>query len=122
MVLKLDLRDDEVAQDMICLIMNDKNLQTPEKAVQSAVNEELKKRLISVGWASIAYSIWGHDWGHDDGFERPFCTLEEPIFDVQLSDTQWEIVREVASSEKTDETTAVCYLLLFAMEQLGYHV
>lgn len=31
MVLKLDFRDDEIAQDMICLIMNDKNLQTPEK-------------------------------------------------------------------------------------------
>mgnify|MGYP000189525357 FL=1 len=28
MVLKLDFRDDEIAQDMICLIMNDKNLQT----------------------------------------------------------------------------------------------
>lgn len=46
MVLKLDFRDDEIAQDMICLIMNDKNLQTPEKAVQSAVNEKLKNRLI----------------------------------------------------------------------------
>ena len=118
MVLKLDFWDDEIAQDMICLIMNDKNLQTPEKAVQSAVNEKLKNRLISEGWASIAYSIWGHD----DGFERPFGTLEEPIFNVELSDIQWEIVREVAASEETDETTAVCYLLLFAMEQLGYHV
>lgn len=105
MVLKLDFRDDEIAQDMICLIMNDKNLQTPEKAVQSAVNEKLKNL-----------------WGHDDGFERPFGTLEEPIFNVELSDIQWEIVREVAASEETDETTAVCYLLLFAMEQLGYHV
>ena len=118
MVLKLDLRDDEVAQDMICLIMKDKNLETPEKAVQSAVNEGLKNRLISEGWAAIAYSIWGHE----DNFERPFGTLEEPNFDVQLFDTQWEIVREVAASEKTDEATAVCYLLLFAMEQLGYHV
>ena len=30
MVLKLDFRDDEIAQDMICLILNDKNLQTAE--------------------------------------------------------------------------------------------
>ena len=43
MVLKLDFRDDEIAQDMICLIMNDKNLQTPEKAVQSGGKREAQE-------------------------------------------------------------------------------
>lgn len=97
--------------------MKDKRLATPAEAVQTSVTEKLKKRLIREGWASLAYPIWGHD-----NYNRPWETLAEPVFEVELSNAQWKMVQEVAVFEKTSETTAVCYLILFTMEQLGYHV
>lgn len=112
----LDLSDNIAAQDMISIIMRSKGL-TSKCAVTFSINDEMYLCIKKTGWASIAYSAWGH--GDPD---RKWEKLDNPIIEIGLDESQMRLVDDVAKSEDIDVETAVCYFLIFTMQSLGYHI
>lgn len=115
----LDFHNNKKAQDMIAIIMQAKNLTAPE-AVSYAVNKKICNRIIETGWAYYAYNEWDH--GRPD---RKFNKLDEPAIEVDFTQEQMELINRVCRQERIDRTrlkTAICYFLIFVMEELGHHI
>lgn len=54
--MKLDLKNNAAEQDMIRIIMREKDL-SAEDAVAFAVNRYIYQKIIKVGYASIAFGL-----------------------------------------------------------------
>ena len=104
------------AQDMVNIIMRDKNF-TAKEAIEFAINRDNCMRILKEGYAGIAYDLWGHAEP-----EREWDELDNPIIQIELSDSQRKLIDIVVDSEKTNSTTAICYFLVFTMDFLGYHI
>ncbi len=114
--MKLDLRNNTAAQDMICIIMREKNLSVHD-AIDFAINRDMYQKILKEGYASIAFDLWGHD-----DPTREWETLEEPIMDLELDKLRSRLVEDIAEKQDVDAETAICYFLIFTMDFLGYHI
>ena len=112
----LDTKKDKAAQDMIRIIMRDKDL-TAAEAVAYAVNEDIYDAIMAVDWASIALSLWGHDEP-----ERKWFQLTPKEITIDLDEKQLLLVDKVMEREEVDFVTAIEYFLIFTMDSLGYHI
>ncbi|MBQ7374280.1 MAG: hypothetical protein IJW64_06970 [Clostridia bacterium] len=114
--LSINYADDEIAQDMICTIMKEKNL-TPAKAILSSITQRNCVTILSTGWAGIAVSHWGHA-----NPDREWQTLENPVVELKLSKDKERLVAIVMEKEKISLAEALQYFMIFSLEALGYHI
>ena len=114
--LSINYADDEIAQDMICTIMKEKNL-TPEKAILSSITQKNCVTILSTGWAGMAVSLWGHD-----NPDRDWQTLENPVVELKLSKDKERLVAIVMEKEKISLPDALLYFMIFTLSSLGYHI
>ena len=114
--LSINYADDEIAQDMICTIMKEKNL-TPAKAVLSSITQKNCVTILSTGWAGMAVSLWGHD-----NPDREWQTLESPVVELKLSKDKERLVAIVMEKEKISLPEALQYFMIFSLKALGYHI
>lgn len=114
--LSINYADDKIAQDMICTIMEEKNL-TPAKAILSSITQRNCVTILSTGWAGIAVSHWGHD-----NPEREWQTLENPVVELKLSKDKERLVAIVMEKERISLAEALQYFMIFSLEALGYHI
>lgn len=114
--MKLDLSNNAAAQDMIRIIMREKNLLVHD-AIDFAINRDMHQRILKEGYASIAFDLWGHD-----DPEREWDILDEPIIDLELDKLRGRLVEDIAEKQDVDAETAICYFLIFTMDFLGYHI
>lgn len=114
--LSISYADDEIAQDMICTIMKEKNL-TPAKAVLSSITQRNCVTILSTGWAGIAVSHWGHD-----NPDREWKTLENPVVELKLSKDKERLVAIIMEKEKISLPEALQYFMIFSLDALGYHI
>ena len=114
--LSINYADDEIAQDMICTIMKEKNL-TSAKAILSSITQRNCVTILSTGWAGIAVSLWGHD-----DPDREWKTLENPVVELKLSKDKERLVSIVMEKEKISLAEALQYFMIFSLEALGYHI
>lgn len=112
----LDLRNNAAAQDMIRIIMREKDLSAKD-AVTFAVNRDIHQKILKEGYASIALDLWGHD-----NPERIWDTLSNPVVDLELDKLQERLIEDISEKEKVNYETAICYFLIFTMDYLGYHI
>lgn len=112
----LDLSNNAAAQDMIRIIMREKNLLVND-AIDFAINRDIHQRILKEGYASIAFDLWGHD-----DPEREWDILDEPIIDLELDNLRGRLVEDIAEKQDVDTETAICYFLIFTMDFLGYHI
>lgn len=101
---------------MIRIVMRDKNLSAQE-AVQYAVNSQNFVNIERTGWTGMALNLWGHA-----DRDREWMTLKKPVFDVELSLGQKNLIDMVVRAEKISRNTAIAYFLIFTMDELGYHI
>ncbi len=113
---KFDLTNELAAQDMICLIMKDKNLSL-EQAIKFAICKTIFKLIDETGWAGIALDLWGHA-----EYDREWETLSSPIIEIELDDLQNNLIKLIMAKSKVNKETALGYFLIFVMEELGYHI
>ena len=114
--LSISYADDEIAQDMICTIMKEKNL-TPAKAVLSSITQRNCVTILSTGWAGMAVSHWGHA-----NPDREWQTLENPVVELKLSKDKERLVAIVMEKEKISLAETLQYFMIFSLETLGYHI
>jgi len=112
----LDLKNNLAAQDMIRIVMREKNL-SPKEAIEFSINREIHQKILKEGYASIALDLWGHD-----DPEREWNVLDDPIFELNLDKLQERLIEDIAEKEDVDTETTVCYFLIFTMDFLGYHI
>ena len=116
MMLKLDLTNNLAAQDMISIVMREKNL-SPIEAIGFSINREMLQKILKEGYASIALDLWGHD-----DPEREWGVLDELILELDLDKLQERFIEDIIEKEGVDTETAICYFLIFTMDFLGYHI
>lgn len=112
----LNFKDNINAQDMIRIIMKEKNL-TEEESVDFAVNEFRYMDVMEKRYADIALDLWGHE-----DPDREFATINKPILKLDLGERKEKLVKNVSRRFEVDIETAVCYFLIFTMDFLGYHI
>lgn len=115
-MIKIDLSKHSCAQDIVTIIMRDKNL-SAEDALKYAINKTIYKNIIKAGYASIALDLWGHS-----DPEREWDVLESPIIQVEFDKLTQNLINDIMEKEDVDFETAISYFLLFTMEALGYHI
>ena len=114
--MKLDLSDNAAAQDMIRIIMREKDLSAND-AVTFAVNRDMHQKILKEGYASIAFDLWGHD-----NPERVWYTLQNPVVNLEFDKLQEKLIEDISEKENVNYEIAICYFLIFAMAHLGYHI
>lgn len=114
--MKLDFTKNFAAQDMIRIIMRDKDL-CEKAAIDFAINKDMYQEIVNKGYASIAFNLWGHD-----DPEREWDELAEPIMEIELSEEKEKLIADIADKEKVETEIAVSYFLIFTMDLLGYHI
>ena len=112
----LDFTKSAISQDMIGIIMNEKNL-TKEEAVSFAVNEKIAQDIIDFKAVGIAYSTWGY---MNPG--RMMITLQDPIIDVKFNEEQIGLIKKVMKSENAPLHFTIGYFLLLTMYSFGYFI
>lgn len=115
-MIKIDLSKHSGAQDMVTIIMRDKNLSV-EDALKYAINKTIYQNIIKAGYASIALDLWGHD-----DPQREWDVLVSPIVQVEFDKLTQNLINDIMEKEDVDFETAISYFLLFTMEALGYHI
>ena len=78
-IIKLDFQNQANAQDMLCKLMREKNINA-EKAILSSINKNNCINILSTGWANIALGLWGHD--------NPYAEkekLENAVVEIKLA-------------------------------------
>lgn len=106
----------DAAQDMINIIMSEKNL-SASQAVKYAINEKIYRKIVEAGYASIALMLWGHD-----DYDRKWKQLKNAFIEVDIDSTSSKLIDDIMERESVDFTTAITYFLLFTVETLGYHI
>ena len=114
--MNLNFTNHPAAQDMINIIIKEKNLSASE-ALNYAINREMYRKVRDNGWASIALQLWGHD-----DFERIPTILDNPLINVEFDKLQERLIEDIAEKRDVDNETAISYFLLFVMESLDYHI
>ncbi|HCC34132.1 MAG TPA: hypothetical protein DEQ02_00235 [Ruminococcaceae bacterium] len=115
-MIKLNFTNNLAAQDMIRIVMKEKDLAEKE-AIEYSINRDIYQKILEEGYASIALDIWGHD-----NPEREWSVLDKPIFELSLDKLKERLVEDIAEKEDVDTETAICYFLIFTMDFLGYHI
>ena len=115
-MIKLNFTNHPAAQDMIRIIMKDKDLSVNE-AIYYSINTNVYKRIIETGWGPIALPLWGHG-----GPSRKWKKIDNPHIEIDLDDSKFNAVKEIEKLNKIDTETAISYFLIFTMEALGYHI
>ncbi|WP_293718343.1 hypothetical protein [uncultured Phascolarctobacterium sp.] len=115
-MIRLNLQKNLEAQDMIRIIMRDKNLSV-KGAIDFAINRDMHQNILKAGYASIALDLWGHD-----DLERKWDILDNPVFDLELDKLRQRLVEDISERQHVDVETAICYFLIFTMDYLGYHI
>jgi len=115
-MMKLNLTENFAAQDMIRIVMKEKNLSVKE-AIEFSINREMHQKILKEGYASIALDLWGHD-----DPEREWNVLDEPIFELDLDKLKENLIKDISEKEDVEAETAICYFLIFTMDFLGYHI
>lgn len=115
-MLKLNFSGNFIAQDMVSIIMRDKNVSAGE-AVAMAITPEIYEILQDAGWAPIAFDLWGHAEP-----EKEMIALDDPAITVELPRERELLISNVMKQERIDVETAVGYFLVFMMGKLGYHI
>lgn len=113
---KLDFTNQFALQDMIYLIMQEKNLSIKE-AIKFAIKKELLFRIQETDWAEIAIQHWGHD-----NPERKWNSLRKPIIEIEFSEDERKTLDYLIKRYQIDLEMALGYFLVFTMESLGYHI
>lgn len=95
---------------------------TPTETIQAVISDERTVQAISEGWGTIALSLWGHGDGKID--EEDFTKLDEPEFEVPLTDDQVANLIAYADADETMESIEelVGIFLIFEADALGFHV
>lgn len=114
--MNLNFNDNVAAQDMISIIIKEKGL-SAEKAVKFAVNKNICEKILSTGWASIALDLWGHD-----DPDRKWSVIDNPTLEIVFEETEQQLINTIVKKENVDIETAICYFIIFTMEELGYHI
>lgn len=114
--ISLNFTNDEIAQDMLVKIMNDKKL-NPEKAILSSITQKMFVRIIETGWGQVALPLWGHD-----NPDRKWEKLDNPIVEIKLNKDKERLVSVIMEKENVQFKTAVMFFMLFTLESLGYHI
>lgn len=115
-MIKLDLRNNLAAQDMIRIIMKEKGL-SKEEAVEFSISREMHDEILELGYASIALGLWGHD-----DPDRKWNKLDDAGVELKLDILKENLVENIAMKQKVNTETAICYFLIFTMDLLGYHI
>ena len=115
-MIQLNLTDNSAAQDMVRIVMKEKNLSAKE-AIEFSINREMHQKILKEGYASIALDLWGHD-----DPEREWDVLDNPIFELELDKLKENLIEDISEKEDVGAETAVCYFLIFTMDFLGYHI
>jgi hypothetical protein len=115
-MIKLNLSNNLAAQDMISIVMKEKDLSATQ-AIEYSISRDRHQKILQEGYASIALDLWGHD-----NPERKWKTLDELILDLELDEEKEHFVEDIAEKEGVDTEIAVCYFLIFLMDRLGYHI
>ena len=113
---KFDFTENYNLQDMIYLIMKDKNL-SKEDALKYAINKDAAIKILEASWAPIALDKWGHADPN-----RKWNNLENPIIEIEFDKEQHKLIDLIMQSKKTNRETAISYFILFSMNILGYHI
>ena len=115
-MLKLNFTENLTAQDMISIVMKDKNL-SEKDAVEFSINLEMYGKIVKEGYASIAFDLWGHD---NPG--RKWNKLSSPIIEINVDAEKEWLIADIAKKENVDTEMAVGYFLIFMMGSLRYHI
>jgi len=115
-MIKLNLKDNFAAQDMIRIIMKEKGLSAKE-AIAFSISLETHKKILKAEYVSIALELWGHD-----DLDRKWYVLEDPTIELDLGKLDESLVKDISDKQNVDIETAICYFLIFTMESLGYHI
>jgi len=115
-MIKLNLKDNFAAQDMIKIVMKEKGLSTKE-AIAFSISLEMHRKILKEGYASIALGLWGHE-----DPDRKWDVLEDPIIELELGKLGESLIEDISDKQNVDIETAICYFLIFTMESLGYHI
>jgi hypothetical protein len=115
-MIKLNLKNNLAAQDMISIVMKEKGLSTIE-AIEFSINHEIHQKILNKGYASIALDLWGHG-----GPDRKWDVLNEPIIELELDNLRERLIADIVEKQRVDTETAICYFLIFTMDFLGYHI
>lgn len=112
----INFKGNTAAQDMVRIVMADKNLSI-ENAILFSINQDIYLRILNAGYASIAMDLWGHD-----DPERKWKTIKDKCIEIEFDKLRQRLIDDIMEKEKVDFDTAVSYFLLFTMESLGYHI
>ena len=114
--MQVNFRKYAQAQDMISLIMKEKNL-SAEEAVSYAISKDsyVAIRIKKYGYYGLAF------WGHDNE-ERKWNVLDKPVLNLQLSEMQEMLLADIETYLRVTREEAISYFLVFTMESLGYHI
>ncbi|NLO84907.1 MAG: hypothetical protein GX096_05710 [Clostridiales bacterium] len=112
----LNFSDNLAAQDMIKIVMKEKDLSV-KAAIEFSINHDMHKEIIEKKYGSIALNLWGHG-----DAEREWDVLDEPIIDIEFDELREDLINDITKKEKVDIETAVSYFLIFTMDYLGYHI
>lgn len=115
-MLEFNLSVEFTIQDMICIIMEKKNLSEVE-VIKTVINKENHDRIVQTGWASIAVNLWGHA-----DPDREWKKLEELVIPVDLDLDKELLLTEISAIYDIEIEEALGYFLIFTMEDLGYHI
>lgn len=118
-MIQLNFTNNENAQDMINIIMKDKNL-SDKDAISFAINEKICNKIQKAGYASIAFNLWGHA-----EYEKEWLLLDNPVIEVELTAKQLQLINRIINIEKDptlDINMAVSYFLIFTMDSMGYDI
>lgn len=114
--MNLDFKEFPQVQDMITIVMKEKEL-SESGAIKYAVNKKMYDKIIKTGWASIAFSLWGHD-----DPDREWSSLDCPDVSVDFDDSSIDLINAIIAKKKVSAEVAVGYFLLFTMDLMGYHI
>lgn len=115
-MLKLNFKKNPAAQDMISIVMRDKGL-SEKDAVEFSINHEMYRKIVEEGYASIAFSLWGHG-----DPERKWVKIKNPIIEINVDEEKERLIADIANRENVNTEMAVSYFLIFMMDYLGYHI
>lgn len=106
----------EASQDMIKMIMKEKN-KTADKAILSSITKNNFVKIIDTPWIDIALGHWGHD-----NYDRKFETLDNPIVEFKLTKEKERLINIIMENKNVSFNLAIMYFVIMELDSLGYHL
>ena len=110
------LEQHPAAQDMIQIIVKEKNLSATE-AINFAISKDSCNKILNTGWRDIAVDLWGHA-----DPERKWSMLNNPVIQTELDEEKFSLLNHIKKELGVNSEIALSYFLIFTMELLGYHI